>query len=416
MSDRVKLPPAAQWLLGATLVTTIGNAMHTLTVGKLLFDKTGSAAAFGGLIIFEQVVAFLLQFIAGPWVDRGNPKRTCVQVELIRGFAICLASVMVARQQNVYLWVMLMTLVIRVAQPFYKAAMFAIGPSAIPAEALSRFNGYTNICLQAGQLLGVALAGLVLQLAGPPVAFMINGLTFVFSALSVAVIALPKAEIALGSAQSGSLWRQLLAGWSEIFALLRREAGLVWHLGLCALDVMAVNLFNLALVPIVAHRYAGSSYWLAVVDGAFAVGAIASAPAVELLERRLGQRGAAILGLGGQAVGFALLALDKPVWLTLINAFVIGAANTVSWTVLTTTLQIRSRGPVKGRIATVRSLVTAVLTAVLVPIVAKLEAVSLAAMLLTSGGICLLFVLVALVAGSPRLLGNALLGKTGETS
>jgi len=266
MAGATQLPSAGLWLLGATLVTTVGNGMNTLTIGKLLFDQTGSAAAFGGVIIFEQAVAFLLQCVAGPWVDRGHPQKTCVQVELIRGLFICLASAMVATGQHIYTWVILMTLVIRVAQPFYRAAMFAIGPAAVPVERLDRFNGYSNVCLQGGQLLGVALAGPVLLLYGPPVAFLINGLTFVFSALSVAVISLPRLEMAPRAAAGQAFWRQLRAGWAELGALLRREARLAWHLGLCAWDAIASTLFVLALVRIVTLRFAGRTYWLSVVD------------------------------------------------------------------------------------------------------------------------------------------------------
>src|SRR5207249_9573 len=156
---------------------------------------------------------------------------------------VCLASAMVATGQHVYVWVLLMTLAIRVAQPFYRAAMFAIGPSAVPTEALGRFNGYSNICLQGGQLLGAALIGPVLVLYGSAVAFLLNGLTFLFSALAVGVISVQRTEAAPSAAAGQAFWRQLLTGWGEIGALLRREAGFALHIGLCALDAISIHMF-----------------------------------------------------------------------------------------------------------------------------------------------------------------------------
>jgi MFS family permease len=401
---------AGRWLLAGTLVTTIGNAMQTLTVGKLLYDRTGSIAAFGYVLIFEQVITFLMQLIAGPWVDRGDPKRSCVQVELLRGTVICAASGMLLVSRHTVAWILLMTLVIRVAQPFYRAATFALAPAVVPAESLARFNGLSNVCLQVGQLLGVAIAGPILLYAGAPTAFYLNGVTYLFSAATVAVIAVPPGAIVKATAAGGRVWDQLLQGWREIGALIRREAGLAWHLILSTADNIGVLLFNLALVPIVAARFGGSPTWLSIVDGAYAVGAIASVAAVTPMTTRWGSRVTVIVGIGGQAACFALLGVVPSTAALLLLAFGVGACNTISWTVVMTTLQLRARGPVKGRIATVRNLLTAVISIALVPLVTRMQGVSLEAALIASGVVCLAFALVALIVGRPRSLGTQLLG------
>jgi MFS family permease len=401
---------ASRWLLAGTLVTTIGNAMQTLTVGKLLYDRTGSIAAFGYVLVFEQVITFVMQLIAGPWVDRGDPKRTAVQVELLRGSVICAASGMLVVSHHTVAWILLMTLVIRVAQPFYRAATFALAPAVVPAEALARFNGLSNVCLQAGQLVGVAIAAPILVYAGAPTAFALNGVTFVFSGLTTLAIVVPPGALVKATASTGRVWDQLLHGWREIGALVRRETGLAWHLVLISADNVGVLLFNLALVPIVAAHFGGSPTWLSIVDGAYAVGAIGAVAAITPMTSRWGSRITVIVGIGGQALCFALLGVVPFTWALPVLAFGIGACNTVSWTVVMTTLQLRARGPVKGRIATVRNLVTAVISIALVPVVTRMQDVSLDAALIASGAVCLAFALVALILGRPRALGPQLLG------
>jgi MFS family permease len=404
------LPAAGYWLLAGTFITTIGNALQTLTVGKLLYDHTGSIGAFGSVLIFEQIITFVMQLVAGPWVDRGDPRRTCVQVEMLRGVVICAASLMLMVSGHPVGWILVMTLVIRVAQPFYRAATFALAPAVVPAEALTRFNGVSNVCLQAGQLLGVAIAGPILLYAGAPTAFFVNGLSFVLSGLTTLVIAVPAGAIVKAEAKA-TAWQQLLGGWREIGALLRREAGLGWHLLLSSADNIGVLLFNLSLVPLVAVRFGGSPTWLSIVDGAYAVGAIASVAAVEPMSERWGARATVIAGIGGQAACFALLCAAPAAWLSVPLAFGIGAFNTISWTVVMTTLQLRARGPVKGRIATVRNLVTAVISVALVPVVTRLHGVSLELALLASGAVCFAFALVAIVLGRRSALGSQLLGE-----
>jgi MFS transporter len=403
------LPAAGRWLLAGTFVTTIGNAMQTLTVGKLLYDRTGSIGAFGSVLILEQVITFVMQLVAGPWVDRGDPRRSCVQVEMVRGVVVCASGVMLMVSGHPIAWILVMTLVIRVAQPFYRAATFALGPAAVPAEALTRFNGLSNVCLQAGQLLGVAIAGPILLYAGAPTAFFVNGASFVFSGLTVVMIAMPPVAIRKAAAH-GTPWQQMLGGWREIGGLLRQEAGLAWHLLLSSADNIGVLLFNLALVPLVAARFGGNPTWLSIVDGAYAVGAIASVAVVEGMSLRWGPRATVIAGIGGQGACFALLCAVPLAWVSLPLAFGIGAFNTISWTVVMTTLQLRARGPVKGRIATVRNLITAVISITLVPVITRLQGASLDGALLASGAVCFAFALVAIVIGRAGALGSQLLG------
>ena len=411
LSKRLGIPIAGLWLLAATFITTIGNGMQTFTIGLLLYDRTGSAAAFGGVIILEQGLTFLMQFIAGPWVDRGSPKRTCIQVEIIRGLFVCFASLMLGGDQ-VVLWIMLMTLVIRVAHPFYRAATFALAPAAIPRDSLGRYNGYTNISLQAGQLLGVIVASPVFYYLGPAVAFFINGLTFLFSALAVSFIQLTDQEtISEAKVTLRNAWQQIIGGWGEVIGLLRREVGFIWHLLLNTIDAVAVHLFNLMAVPLIAARYNGSVYWLSVIECAYAIGAMISGGVVEPLSKRWGSRISTMVGIGGQALCFTLLGFFSNQWLTILLCFGLGAFNTISWTVLMTTLQLRIRGAIKGRIGITRNLLTSLITAISIPFIASATNSSLNWALLLSGAICLGFAVLALVLGSPRFLGWRLLGE-----
>jgi MFS transporter, DHA3 family, macrolide efflux protein len=414
LMNATNLPPSGLWLLAATFVTTVGNGMQTLALSKLLYDQSGSAAAFGVILLFEQGLNIVMQLIAGPWVDRGDPQRTCVRVEFIRGICICLVSFCLG-SQNLLWWIVLMSLVIRVAQPFYRAATFALAPAAIPGESLERFNGYSNICLQGGQLCGVALAGVVLQFWGTPAAILTNGVTFLFSGLAVAMIKVPQLEEVSPKFQPPQfVWQHLFSGWKDILLLLRQEIGLAWHLLLSTADGIIVILFNLLLVPLVAERYGGSTYWLSAVDGGFTVGAMFSAAVVSSISTRWGTWAATTIGISGQAVCFIGLGLTSDIWLTLALVFGIGTFNTISWVVLTTALQLRVQGSIKGRIATVRNLLTASFGAVLVPLISQTASVSLVGAMFLSGTVCLGYALIAVLFGQSLTSKPSLLPETSN--
>jgi hypothetical protein len=406
------LSSAARFLLASTLVTNIGNGMYTLTVGKLLYDQTGSAAAFGGVLILEQVVSFLLHAVAGPWVDRGDPRRICVGVDLVRGLFICAASALLG-VGNITTWIVLTTLVIQVPRPFYRAANFTLTPAVVPAEALTRFNGQVIVYLQVGQLAGILLAGPIIQHLGSEVCLALNGVSFVLAALAVAFVKVPPSEVPAARSRPGvrEAVVQLARDWHEVYVLLRRNTGLLCHLILSAGDYVAVALLNLALVPIVMHRHDGNTYWLSAFDGGYALGSIVGAMLLVPMERTLGPRASVLIGITGQGIALALMGESHHAWLTVGLSFVIGTMNSISASVLLTALQLRLKGPIKGRIASVRNLLTAAVSALMIPIFTHIEARSLSLALAASGVVCFGFTFSFLILGHRRVLDNTLLSE-----
>jgi hypothetical protein len=196
--------------------------------------------------------------------------------------------------------------------------------------------------------------------------------------------------------------RHLVAAWAEIAALIRTEASLGWHLVISTADSVAIYLFNLVIVAVIAERFGGSAEWLSAVEVAFAVGAIGSGAIVSQLTERWGVQSSVVVGIGGQAVCFVMLGLLREPSITLPLAFGLGAFNTISWTVVTTTLQLRVRKTIKGRIGTARNLLTALITVGLVPLVSALQAASLEWALLMSGAVCLMFVAIPIWLGRRR--------------
>ena len=65
-AHRSRLPSAGLWFLAGTFASNIGNGMHTLAAGALLYQETGTVAAFGVVVAVEQAATFLMQLLAGP--------------------------------------------------------------------------------------------------------------------------------------------------------------------------------------------------------------------------------------------------------------------------------------------------------------------------------------------------------------
>jgi len=102
------------------LVNNIGNGVYTLTIARIGYEKTGSPAIFGQLLVAEYIIIFLLQMYAGMITDRKNPKYICVTCDMIRGISLFLSTAIFVVTGNM-LWIGLQFVVISITKPFYRS-------------------------------------------------------------------------------------------------------------------------------------------------------------------------------------------------------------------------------------------------------------------------------------------------------
>lgn len=384
---------SAKIILVGMLITNIGNGIFTLTVGKILYEKTGSPVAFGGVIIIDYLINFLLQMIAGSFVDRNNPKKICVWADLLRGVTLCLSSIFLYLQGSI-IWLIIAILIINIAKPFYRSAVFSIGPLLCIGNQLIKFNSFYAICLQIGQLVGIALAGILLKVYGNYFSLTINGLSYLLCGAAIIVARIPTPY----SKDKGIYTpRKFLMDWVEIKNLILKNKTILYVILLASGDLIAVSLINLALVPIVNIRFNANTYWLSAFDGCFAVGSIVSASKVTSIIDKMGKTTIIVLGAGIQGILFLIIILLKSPYLISLTMIFMGIANTISVTVFITSIQLKSNMKTKGRIASLRHLTLSVFASVLIPLASYGYKLSLTYGLLISSLVCFGYCLAIII-------------------
>ena len=401
------LSKSAQWMLVSVFATNISNGIQNLAVAKLLYDATGSTVDFGLTLILENVLTFLLQLLAGPVVDRGQPNRVMIFADISRGVVVCLSSLLLT-QGHVFVWVAISIITINAAKPFYRAATFALGPLVAEGDHLLIFNSVRGSSVQGGQMIGVAIAGPLIYWLGTAPAFAANGVSYLLAAGAIAFARVPL--LAVPENQRSSWWSTLWGDWNNVFRYLRRERGLFWHMFLVSGDFLVVAFLNIALVPIVAVDLHNQSYWLSVLDGSFAVGSLITSALAPTLIQKWGYRRSVLSALSVESVLFFGLSVFHEVYFLTAFMIAFGAANTVSLTVFMNTLQRRTERKLRGRIASIRSFLLSILSLMFIPVVTRAQNVSLTYGLRISGSVVLVFLAAVLALGSRFMFAEKLLG------
>ena len=149
-----------------------------------LIDNDPVALSLVGFAGTVPLLLFLL--IGGALTDRYDRRLLMIGADLVRAIAIGALGVL-AIAGVIQLWhIALAEAVVGVASAFFNPASTAIVPDVLPAEDLAQANALTGILRRLTiSLIGPAVGGLLIASFGPGPAFVLDGVSFLFSAAAV---------------------------------------------------------------------------------------------------------------------------------------------------------------------------------------------------------------------------------------
>lgn len=407
----INLPKEVKIIMLATLITNIGNGMHTIAISKLVYDKTNSAMAFGGVIILQYIVMFLVQFLAGSIVDRNNPKFVSIICDLVRGFLVLSSGLMVLFTNWGLLYLFVSLILVNIVNPFFSSANFTLLPLVVKERSqLLKMNSIVTTLFQVGQLLGCALAAPIIYLFNPSTALIVDGITFLVAASLMSFARIVNVDVKKDSNKNVGM--NLINDWKEIGRTMKKEKSFAAHLFMASGDYLSINFFTLMLIPMVTLWYKNNSFYISLYDGGFAVGAMLLVLFVISLSKKIGTNNSAFVGLLVQSVLFAFLILSRNPLITFFIMLTFGASNAFSVSIFNSNLQQRCSGPIKGRVASIKNFIISCFSIILIPIISKLHDISITYGLAASGGIILIYSLISFILGRKFAFGNDYLIKT----
>ncbi|WP_069170586.1 MFS transporter [Streptomyces griseus] len=297
-------------------VSAAGGGMTKVALIFAVLAVDGSVTDIGLVMTAQVLTQIVFSLIGGVWADRMRRQVLMLSSDLIRAAAqLVLAALLVTGTAGVW-HLAVGAAIFGGAQAFFGPASRGLMAEIMPAEQLQRGNALMSFCISASTVLSPALAGVVIAWWGPGLVLAADAVTFIVSAVSLAMLRL--APRTLPAAET--FWRDLGTGWRELSVRRWLWLNMIVHM----LQNLAVAAYYVLGPAIANESLGGPSAWGIVVSG-FAAGALTGGfVALKLEPRRPLVVGNLALVL--TALPLLALAVPMPLWCVVGSAFVSGAS------------------------------------------------------------------------------------------
>jgi MFS family permease len=350
---RLALNPSFSALWTGQVISLFGDRVNQIALAAFVYEATNSPLAVALTFFAGMVPNLILSPIAGAYVDRWDHKQVLVISDLLRAAAVLLLPVGILL--NVW-FAYPLVFVITTISLFFRPARQAVLPRVVPEEDLLPANSAMWVGETLADVVNYPLAGLfvVFLQSSLAVAFWLDAVTYVASAVLISTIVVPPLIRTISEETRTTVIRDLQEGW----AFLRHETVLLANTlqgtaGQFALGVITVASLILAKVitPGTGDEYRATYAFMETaigvggLVGGFVLGAVAS-------RARKGPMIVAAYTLFG--IGAVALGIAHQVPVVLLILFGLGIANMAFVIPSQTLFQERTPGELMGRVVSFR--------------------------------------------------------------
>ena len=315
-------------LFTGQLISLLGDAFTSVALAFAVLS-IGNATDLGLVFAAKSLPLVTFLLVGGVFADRLSRRTVMLVADVVRmGTQGATAALFLTHSAHVW-QVAALQAVAGTATAFFNPASTGLTPMTVSEERLQQANALRGLSMSSTGLVGLALGGAVVTLAGSGWALAVDAVTYGVSAFFLSKLRLP-AHIAL---ERKSFLADLHDGWREFVARTW-----IWLTVIAAaFGNMFTSFFAVLGAVISKEELGGALAWTVILAG-LAAGSIAGGfVALRVHVRRplyLGSALTAFLGLPT-----ALLALRAPAVLIAAGAFFAGCGNMIFNSLWETALQ-----------------------------------------------------------------------------
>lgn len=189
------------WL--GQIVSEVGDHFNNIAVLSLAVDMTHSGGVVAAVMLSRAIPAVLIGPFAGVFLDRFDRRKLMIASDLVRGF---IAIGFIAALYYGQVWLLyVLSAGLMGASPFFTSGRSAILPTIATASELHTANSLTQTTGWLTLAIGAYFGGTTAARFGYQLAFILNSLSFFFSAFCIWQLRSPTGHFRGRGADAGSL-------------------------------------------------------------------------------------------------------------------------------------------------------------------------------------------------------------------
>jgi MFS family permease len=339
--------PNFRTYFAAQIGSNVGTWIQITAENWLILRLTDSGLALGitNALQFGPLVIFGLY--GGVVVDRFERRRLLIVTQSALALLSAAIGLLVVTHliQSWMIW--LAALMLGMIMCIDRPALFSFVKDLVGETDLPNAVALNSAAISSGRMIGPVISGLLIASFGMAPSFFVNAITFEIVVLVLVTLDLTHLHVTRPVERQPGQVREGLS-------YIRQDR--VLALTLIAMSVIFIAAYNFqVMVPLVASRMlSGSSEMLGIVMSSLGLGAVVAS----LLIASWARPGVVMVAIccGLLSIVHILLALPLGVYFTVAGMFLLGVCCGIFNVTVTSTLQVRARDDVRGRVISLYSI------------------------------------------------------------
>lgn len=201
-------------LFAGRTISMAGSAMAPVALAFAVLDLTGSTSDLGLVLAARQIPTVIFILFGGVWADRLPRHHVMVASNLLSGASQAAAAALLLAG-HAQIWQLAALAAINgSSSAFFFPASTGVIPQTVPATLLQQANATLRLALNATNITGAALGGILVAATSPGWAIAIDAASYGLAALAIGAMHLPPGLRIEGS----TVLHELRDGWHDFWS------------------------------------------------------------------------------------------------------------------------------------------------------------------------------------------------------
>lgn len=342
-----------RWFFSGHLLSWVGNSMQVIANSWLALILTGSPAAVAYVFVASTLPGLLCAPFVGVLVDRFDRKWISTINDAAQGLLLFLLFA-IGLSGHLQVWhIYVISFFLALGDVIYRPSSIALLREEVPSDALIYTNSYNGIARQAGGALGAALAGVLIAVFSPYLVFLINGVSFLCSAICTfnmrSGYRAPVQPAAAGATRQESRVRRLVRDLTDGWKYISSRRDVILFYSIFAIILSTLNVINVAIAIFVKNDLRTSVSVMGAMEAAFAIGSVAGNFIITAIAGAKGTYRTMAMGVWMVVATLLMLAFSFNPLFAVISYFLLGGSLPV-WLLYLTSVQKIVPDQLQGRV------------------------------------------------------------------